>query len=156
MDPAQTWPLLAMTPFTKTYLSFGLVVLAVLEFVTAMRLFGRKGPKAYAQETMRVHRVLGYVFIVYFAWISWVCLDMMARLGAVGYEMDARGALHGALALALMAVWGLKVSFVRFYTEFRTYVRLLGMVLSLGTLVLWGVAGWMFLWLVTGVKTVSG
>jgi len=156
MDPAQTWALLAMTPVTKTYLSFGLVVLAVVEFTTAMRLFGRKGPKAYAKETMRAHRILGYLFFAYFAWISWVCLDMMARLGAVGYVMDARAALHGALALALLAIWALKVSFVRFYPEFRPYVRLLGLVLSLGTLVLWGVAGWMFLWLVTGVKTVTG
>lgn len=156
MDPAETWAFLAMNPITKTYVSFGLVVLAVAEYATAMRLFGRKGPKSWAAQTMTLHRVLGYAFFVYFAWITWICLDMMGRLAtAGGYVLDARGAIHGTLAVILLVVWGLKVSFVRFYPEFRVYARLLGVVLAAGTVVLWAVAGWMFLWLVTGVQAVT-
>ncbi len=156
MDPSTTLPFLAMTPITKTYLSLGLVAIALAEYATAMRLFGRKGPKPFVKQTMQLHRALGYLFIVYFAWITWICLDMMERLtGAGGYQLDARGAGHGALAIALMVIWGIKVSFVRFYPEFRPHVKLLGILLSAGTVVLWGVAGWMFLWLVMGTQAVT-
>lgn len=156
MDPSSTLPILAMTPTTKTYLSFGLVLIALFEYATAMGMFGRKGPKPHVKLTMKLHRALGYVFFFYFAWITWICLDMMERLTtAGGYHLDARGAGHGALAIALMVIWGIKVSFVRFYPEFRPHVKLLGILLSAGTVVLWGVAGWMFLWLVTGVQAVT-
>jgi hypothetical protein len=156
MDPSQTWPWLAMSPITKTYLSLGLVGLAVVEYATAMRLFGRKGPKPFVKQSMQVHRICGYLFFAYFAWISWVCLDMMERLHAAGgYTLDARGALHGALAITLLVVWLVKVSFVRLYPEFKPYVRMLGIVLAAGTVVLWGVAGWMFLWLVGAAQAVG-
>jgi hypothetical protein len=156
MDPSVTWPWLAMNPVTKTYLSLGLVALAVFEYVSAMRVLGRQGPKSHARLSIQLHRAGGYVFLAYFVWISWVCFDMMGRLAtAGGYELDARGVWHGALAFTLIAVLLLKISFVRSYGKFRPYVPLLGMILTLGTLVLWGVAGWMFLWLVGGVQTVT-
>lgn len=155
MDPSSTWPWLAMTPTTKTYISFGLVILALVEFFTVMHVLGKKGSKPFAREAMKAHRILGYVFFAYFVWISWVCFDMMARLSAAGgYELDARGAGHGALALTLLVLWLLKVAFVRLYRTYRPYVPLLGFVLVVGTLVLWGVAGWMFLWLVGTTQAV--
>ena len=157
MDPSSTLPWLAMSPTTKTYLSFGLVLLALFEYVTAMRIFGREGPKQGARLSMQLHRGFGYVFLVYFVWISWVCFDMMGRLAtAGGYHLDARGAGHGALAFILFGILAVKISFVRSYRKYRPYVPLLGILLAVGTCVLWGVAGWMFLWLVGGTQVVIG
>ncbi len=135
-----------MSPVTKAYLSFGLVLLAVFEFWAAMRIFGKKGPPdKSAKLLMRMHRIGGYVFLVYFIWISWVCIDMMDRLAKIGTPLDARAVFHTVLAMGLFVLLLLKISFVRFYRKYQPSVPILGMALSGSTLVLWGVAGWIFL-----------
>lgn len=47
--------------------------------------------------------------------------------------------------MALFAILLLKISFIRLYRKYRPYVPVLGLILAPGTLVLWGVAGWIFL-----------
>lgn len=138
-----------MDPITKTYVSLGLVVLAFFEFWTAMKVFGTTGKAGpHARMILRLHRIGGYVFLVYFIWISWVCLDLMGRLAEAGKSVDARGAVHGTLALALLMMLLLKLSFIRFYRKYRPYVPLVGLILVPGTLTLWGIAGLAFLFLV--------
>lgn len=113
-----------------------------------MEIFGRKGqPKPHARLILRLHRIGGYVFLVYFTWISFICLDMMGRLAQVGKDVDARGVFHGFLAMSLFGILLAKISFVRLYRNYRPYVPLLGIILTIGTLVLWGIAGLMFLYL---------
>lgn len=135
-----------MDPITKSYVSLILVFLAIFEFWAAMRLFGRKGsPSRHARLIMRLHRIGGYLFLLCFVWISWICVDMMDRLAETGKQFDARAFIHGFFAMCLFAVLLLKISFVRTYQNYRPYAPLLGIVLSAGTLVLWGFAGWLFL-----------
>ena len=155
MDPS-TWQYLSINPVTKSYLAAGLVFLSLLEFLIGMQLFGKKGPHAKAKLHMQLHRIFGYVFGAYFIWISWICIDMMGRLSrAGGYELDARGFGHAFFAMVLFGVFAVKVSFARVYKNYRAYVPLLGIMLAVGTIVLWGVAGWMFLVLVGGAQTVT-
>jgi hypothetical protein len=135
-----------MDPLTKTYVSVGLVVLALFEFWAAMKIFGNKGGAGKsARLVMRLHRVAGYVFLFYFVWISWICVDLMDRLTQAGGTLDSRAVIHATLAMILFGVLLLKLSFIRLYRNYRPYVPLLGIVLVVGTLVLWGLAGWMFL-----------
>jgi len=138
-----------VNPLTKTYISLGLVVLALFEFWAAMKIFGKTekaGP--HARLILRLHRLFGYIFLVYFVWISWVCLDLMERLAQAGKPLDVRGFFHGFFAMSLFVVLLLKISFIRLYRKYRPYVPILGIALSSGTLVLWGIAGLMFLFLV--------
>jgi hypothetical protein len=47
-----------------------------------------------------------------------------------------------------MSIFGIllaKISFVRSYRNYRPYVPLLGIILTIGTVVLWGIGGLMFL-----------
>ncbi len=135
-----------MDPITKTYVSLGLVVLALFEFWSAMRIFGRKGgPGPGAKWLLRLHRIAGYLFLAYFVWISWVCVDLMARLANAGKHLDARAVLHAFWAMVIFGALLLKISFVRAYRNYRPYVPALGMGVVVGTLALWGLAGWMFL-----------
>ncbi len=135
-----------MDPVTKTYAALGLVVLALFEFWAAMRIFGRKGsPGAASRNILRLHRAVGYGFVVYFIWISWVCVDLMDRLAQAGRPLDHRAVLHAMLAMVVFGILLLKIGFIRLYRNYRPYVPMLGLVVVLGTLVLWGVAGWMFL-----------
>ena len=135
-----------MDPLTKTYVSIGLVILALFEFWAAMRIFGKKGPPGTsARIILRLHRIFGYLFLVYFVWISWICVDLMDRLAQAGRALDSRAVIHATLAMVLFGILLLKISFVRMYRNYRPYVPLLGVCLVIGTLVLWGLAGWMFL-----------
>ena len=135
-----------MNPITKTYLSLVLVFLASCEFGSAMRIFGdKRSPSRHARLLMRLHRIGGYLFLVFFAYISWVCVEMMDRLAETGKQFDARAFIHGFFAMCLFAVLLLKISFIRLYRNYQPYVPALGIALSLGTLVLWGFAGWLFL-----------
>ena len=135
-----------MDPSTKTYTALGLVFLALFEFWAVMQIFGKTGkPGRHARNLLRLHRIGGYIFLVYFIWISWICVDLMDRLASAGRPLDVRGFFHGFLAMVLFAVLLLKISFIRFYRKYRPYVPLLGMIVAAGTLVLWGIAGWMFL-----------
>lgn len=147
-----------MDPVTKTWVSLGLVPLALFEFWTAMQIFGKKVEDGgRARLMLRLHRIGGYLFLVYFVWISWVCLDLLSRLAAAGgYELDARGVGHALLAMALFVILLLKISFVRVYRNYRQYIPLLGIILTAGTMVLWGVAGLMFLFLMGGSQAVGG
>ncbi len=138
-----------MDPNTKTYFALVLVFLALLEFWAAMRIFGKKPPGANPKLSMRLHRAGGYVFLIYFMWISWVCVDLMGRLAEVGQTFDSRAILHGALAMTVFVILLLKISFIRIYNKFRNFAPLLGIIVTLGTLVLWGVAGWMY-WIIVG------
>lgn len=145
-----------MDALTKTYVSAGLVFLALFEFWTAMRVFGRSTPDPRARLLLRMHRIAGYIFLVYFAWISWVCVDIMGRLASSGgYHLDPRGFYHGFLAITLFVLLLLKISFIRMRTKYRSHARLIGIVLVVGTIVLWGIAGWMFLILMGGAKTAT-
>jgi hypothetical protein len=133
-------------PVTKTYVSLGLVFLALFEFWAAMEIFGKKGQsRPNAKLLLRLHRIGGYTFLVYFIWISWICIDMMGRLANAGKAPDARGVFHGFLAMSLFGILLAKISFVRLYRNYRSSVPLLGIILTIGTLVLWGIAGLMFL-----------
>ena len=135
-----------MNPLTKTYLAIGLVVLALFEFFAAMEIFGKaKKPGPHARFILRLHRVAGYLFLAYFVWISWICVDLMDRLTNAGVPLDSRATIHAFFAMALFGVLLLKISFVRLYRNYRPYVPFMGITLSTGTLVLWGLAGWMFL-----------
>lgn len=137
-----------MDPVTKTYVSFGLVIIALFEFWAAMSVFGKKGPPGKsAKLKIRMHRIGGYVFLAYFVWISWVCLDLMNRLANAGYQLDSRGTIHATIAWAVIFVLLLKISFVRVYQKYRLQAPMLGMSITISTLVLWFLAGYMFLWL---------
>jgi len=138
---------------TKTWISFGLVALAVFEFWTAMSVFGDRKERASNPKLLLIlHRAAGYVFGIYLIWISWVCVDLMEKLYAAGnYALDARNFWHGALAIILVIILALKVTFIRRYRNYRPYVPLLGIILTAGTVLLWAISGWMYL-IITSAK----
>lgn len=138
-----------MDPLTKTYISSGLVVFAIFLFWTAMSVFGTTGkPGPHARLMVGLHRIAGYIFLFYFVWISWVCLDLMERLADAGRNLDSRGTIHGSLAIILFIVLLLKISFIRMYKKYKPYAPLLGIIVATGTIALWGIAGLMFLFIV--------
>lgn len=137
---------------TKTYVTSGLAVLALFEFITAMYLFGHKGPKAHARLVLNIHRIAGYVFLVYWLWPIAVGTDLLARLSRYsdGWRFDGPRFFHAMLGITVLIMLLLKIVFVRFYQNFRTWARLLGILISTGAILTWLIAGWFWLCMMGG------
>ena len=134
---------------TKTYVTLGLVALALFEFLTAMYVYGRKGSKAHSKLVLTLHRTGGYIFLVYWLWPMIVGADLLTRLSRYqdGWQFDGPRFYHAFLGIAVFVMLLLKITFVRFYTNFRPSARLLGILISVGTVIIWIIAGafWLFM-----------
>jgi hypothetical protein len=143
--------------FTKTWLALGFVVLGLFEFWTAMRVFGSKGkPGKHNRLLLRLHRIGGYLFLVYGIALSWLGLSMLETYHAGGhYDFGPREYSHAFLAVCLLVLLLLKIAFIRFYRRYRPYVPLLGIIVAAMAVVIWVVAGLMF-WFKMGGSQVVG
>jgi len=132
---------------TKTYVTLGLVILALVEFATAMHVFGRKGEKRWTKGMMRAHRIGGYIFLIYLIWPIVVGADLLTRLSRYDDSWEFHGPrfFHAMLGVTVFLLLLLKISFVRFYTAYRQSARLLGIIITVATIVTWLIAGWFFL-----------
>ena len=145
---------------TKTYVTLVLVGLAVVEFFTAMYVFGRKGEKNFTKGVLTTHRILGYAFLVFWLWPMFVGLDMLHDMYGIGAAATTQSAdaatsawrsfngarfYHAALAVLVLILLVLKVLFVRVYTNYRPSARLLGILITVGAVLIWMMTGWFWL-----------
>jgi hypothetical protein len=141
---------------TKTYVTLGLVALALFEFITAMYVFGKKGNKPHSGIMLTLHRVGGYVFLVYWLWPMVVGANLLGRLSRYtdDWQFDGPRFYHAFLGITVFIVLLLKIVFVRFYPNFKTSARLLGIMISTGAIITWLIAGLFWLCMMGG-RTVS-
>jgi hypothetical protein len=137
---------------TKAYVTFGLVVLALFEFVTAMYVFGKKGAKPHTKLMMWMHRVGGYVFLVFWLWPMLVGVDLLGRLSRYsdGWQFDGPRFYHAFLGVTVFVLLVLKIAFVRFYPNFRPSAKWLGIIISVAAVITWLIAGWFWLAMMGG------
>lgn len=137
---------------TKTYVTIGLVVLALFEFITAMYVFGRKGSKANPKLVLTLHRIGGYVFIIYWLWPMLVGISLLGRLSQYeeGWHFDGPRFYHAFLGVSVFIMLLLKIIFVRFYPNFRPSARLLGILISAAAVVTWLISGGFWLAMMGG------
>jgi len=142
---------------TKTFVTLGLVAIALFEFVTAMYVYGRKGDKKNPKLVLAMHRVGGYIFLAYWLWPMIIGADLLSRLSRYedGWHFDGPRFFHAFLGVTIFILLLLKISFVRIYTNFRPSARWLGIIISVGTVVTWLIAGafWLFM---MGGRSVPG
>lgn len=137
---------------TKTYVTLPLVLLAIFEFITAMYVFGRKGPKPHAKLVLTIHRIGGYVFLVYWIWPIIIGTDLLARLSSYSddWQFHGRRFFHAFLGISVLIMLLLKIIFVRFYQTFRPWSRVLGILISVLAIITWLISGWFWLCMMGG------
>jgi len=144
----------------KTWLGLLFAVLGIFEFWTAMSIFGTKSkPSPRAKLWLRLHRVFGYVFLVFAVALCLLGYNMMEQFFAGGNyasRFDARVFTHACLGLILLVVLLLKVSFIRSYRKYRPFVPLLGIIVTATAIIVWLIAGWMYWAILGGTKVVGG
>ncbi len=128
---------------TKTYVTFGVVVIAMFQFWTGMYVYGQKGKRTHIKLALRLHRIGGYVFLIYWLWPIFVGLDLMGRLSdeGTGWTMDARVFYHAFLGVLVLLLLLLKIGFVRFWTVYKQHARWLGIAITIATIATWLIAG---------------
>jgi hypothetical protein len=132
-------------PMAKTWISFGMIVLGMLEFWLAMKVFGKKPPSPNAKLLLKVHRVLGYVFLAYLILVMAIGLRFANVFSQSGIPFDSRVVLHIALAMIVFIILVLKILFIRAYRQYRPAVPALGIIVAGASVFVWMIAGLMFL-----------
>ncbi len=137
---------------TKTYVTAGLAILALFEFATAMYIFGRKGSKPHVKTVLLVHRIGGYVFLIWWLWPMLVGADLLGRLSRYedGWQFDGPRFFHAMLGVTVFLLLLLKIAFVRFFQTYRPSARLLGIFISVLAVLTWLIAGWFWLSMMGG------
>jgi hypothetical protein len=134
-----------MFPLTKTWVALGFIVLAIVEFLLAMKVFGKKPPSPKAKALLKTHRVLGYVFLAYLILLMFVGLRMVNFMADGGGVFDGRVIMHILLAMLVFVILVFKILFIRAFRQYRPAVPALGIIVTGGSVVIWLVAGLIFL-----------
>ncbi len=130
----------------KSLLSLLLLFGVAVSAYAMLEACGRGAAVASAERFKRIHRVAGYSSLLLFALLAYLCIGFAA---AAKTEPSPRAALHSALAYSVIALFVLKLLFLRVYRQFNVQARIFGIVISVAIFVLVGVSAGHYL-------TVSG
>jgi len=124
--------------FIKSLLSLLLLLCAGLSMYTMFEIFGRGPSAATAGKFKKVHKTTGYIYVLLFVLVSYLCLGFMTASKA---EPSPRAALHIVLAWSIIALFILKVLFVRVYRQFYSHARTIGIAMGVMSFALVGISG---------------
>ncbi len=151
-----------MSPFfVKSVLALVFVAAGSAAALAMFALMGRSEHKTSPMTLRRLHRAMGYVFVVLLVVTTVLCVRYVAQ---VGDRISVRAALHGVLAVLLIGVLAVKIVIVRWFKGLLNVAPALGVtVLVLAVAVAATSAGYFFVRLgaargvdVAGVETASG
>jgi cytochrome c2 len=127
----------------KSILAVFFLLAGLIAVISMLTLMGRAERKISAIFLRRTHKIAGAVFAVLLVIISYICIKYWAMIGD---QLSLRAVLRATLALGLIIVFLLKISFVEFYREFIRYAPVMGMIVfSLAFVVFCTSAGFFFL-----------
>jgi cytochrome c1 len=105
-------------------------------------VFGRTSAAAAVERFKRLHKISGYLYVAVLVLIAYLCIGFMAASKA---EPSPRAALHVFLAYSIIALFLVKVLFVRIYRQFYGQAKTIGIMLSVMSFVLVGISGGFYL-----------
>ncbi len=128
--------------FFKSILSIVMIFLAVLAMFTMFEVFGRSRVKFEIEKMKRIHKIIGIVYLLIFAFISYYCLSLII---VTKMELSARSTFHSIFALTILVLFGLKIAFIRIYRQFYDQVKIIGLLMALITFGMVGTSGGYYL-----------
>lgn len=128
--------------FLKSVLSILLLLSAAYGMYAMYAVFGRTPDADRATAHKRRHRAAGYVFVVLFLAVSYLCV---AFAMAASTEPSPRAALHILIALAIAALFAVKVLYLHRFRNFYEQAKVLGTAIGVLTFVLVGISAGYYL-----------
>ncbi len=93
-------------------------------------IFGRAEKKYNIEKLKKIHRLNGKFYFLLYIIITYFCLDFILKTKT---EPSPRATFHGVFALSIIVLLLLKVSFIRIYKQFYSYVKTVGILIALLT-----------------------
>ncbi len=116
--------------FIKSILSLLVVVLTIFLMFTMFEVLGRSNRKYNINKLKGIHKITGYVYILTFLVIAYFCLHYIISAKT---ELSSRAALHSFLAVTILALFGIKLSFIKAYRQFYDHVKNIGIIIAVLT-----------------------
>ncbi|MBL7048136.1 MAG: c-type cytochrome [Nitrospira sp.] len=135
--------------FIKSLLSVVMVLLAVISALTMLELFGRPTMRFKASALKKLHKFSGVSYLIIFIGVSFLCMELMVFSKI---EFPFRSILHATLAILIITLLFLKLSFIKLYREYYKYVMSIGLTILVFTILMAGLSGGYYL-LVSGFGT---
>ncbi|MFP4082046.1 MAG: c-type cytochrome [Candidatus Aminicenantes bacterium] len=108
----------------KSLLGILFLAAGVTAVICMLTLMGRMERKTSTSVLRRLHRSAGLFFGILLLAISYFCIKYWI---AAGDKVSTRATFHAVLALALIILFLLKISIVRFYKQFLRFVPAMGL-----------------------------
>jgi Cytochrome C oxidase, cbb3-type, subunit III len=126
----------------KSLLSLLLFIIAAAAMYAMFEALGRSTPSLSVERLKRLHKIAGYLYVALFVFISYLCIGFVA---ASRNDPSPRAALHIVLALSIAALFLLKVMYVRFFRQFYSQAKTIGILIGILSFVLVGLTGGFYL-----------
>lgn len=109
----------------KSILAIGLLAVGIVGVLAMLSLMGKSEHKTSPLVLRKLHRSMGFIFVILLIITSYLCIKYVA---GVGDQISVRAAFHGVSALALIGVLAVKIVIIRWFKGLLNLVPVLGIV----------------------------
>jgi mono/diheme cytochrome c family protein len=109
----------------KSVLAVLFLVAGAVGTLAMFCLMGKTEHKTSPMTLRRLHRSMGFIFVLLLVITSVLCARYVAR---VGDQVSLRAALHGTLAVLLVGVLAVKLFIIKWYKGLLSLVPVLGII----------------------------
>lgn len=114
----------------KLSISLLLIILSLIASYTMFEIFGKVERRGNMDLLKKIHRINGRLFFIVFLIGAIGCIYLLNQSKA---ELTPRATMHVFSAIAIFLLLSLKIVFIKFYRQFYSYAKLLGIIVVLLT-----------------------
>ena len=107
-----------------------MLFLTILLMFTMFEVLGRSERKYSIDKLKRIHKISGIVYMFIFLAIAYFCLHYIVSAKP---ELSSRASLHSLLAVVILVLFGIKLSFIKAYRQFYDHVKNIGLIIAVLT-----------------------
>lgn len=112
----------------KWSVSILLIIFASFAIFTMFEIFGKTDRRFNVEKLKKIHRLSGRLFFLVFLVGALGCLYYLYQSKV---EFTPRATVHVFSAVAIFLLFSLKMLFIKFYRQFYSYAKLLGVIVAL-------------------------
>lgn len=107
-----------------------MLFLTVILMFSMFEMLGRTEKKYNIDTLKKIHRISGYMYMLVFLVITYFCLHYLISAKT---ELSSRAALHSLLAVTILVIFGIKLSFIKTYRHMYEHVKNFGLIIAILT-----------------------
>lgn len=109
----------------KSIIAVAILTTGLVSLISMLTLMGRTERKSSPEFLRKLHKTSGIVFALLLLVNSFLGMKYWAM---IGNNISTRAVFHGVLASALLIVFLLKISIIRFFKQFLKFAPVMGLI----------------------------